>query len=80
MKKKKIIIIVVIIILCMLVGSFGLMWVFNRKGLEKAIEPISNFGKGVITNNNKLTDDWQYKNAKVGVKNEFQRGRRKTIK
>ncbi|MBR2240916.1 MAG: VWA domain-containing protein [Clostridia bacterium] len=63
MKKKKIIIIVVIIILCMLVGSFGLMWVFNRKGLEKVIEPISNFGKGVITNNNKLTDDWQYKNA-----------------
>ena len=63
MKSKKIIIAIVAIItiLCILGGIFGLMWLFNRDGLKKAIEPIC--GGVLIEKKNvgNLVDDWQYK-------------------
>ena len=62
MKKKKIIIAVVaiIIILCILGGSFGFIWIFNREALKRVIEPV--FGKVTIgnKNNGNLIDDWEY--------------------
>lgn len=59
MKKKKIIIAVVAVvaILSILGGSFGMMWIFNREGLQKVFSPV--YG-GVIRKNGKLIDDWQY--------------------
>ena len=61
MKKKKIIIAVVALIslLCVLGGSFGMLWIFNKDGVKRFFGNISS-GVGVSNNKGNLIDDWKY--------------------
>lgn len=68
MKKKKTIIgvVTVIIILCIICGSIGALWIFNREGFEKIFRPLSSQVENLVGKKEEknLIDDWKYSGKK----------------
>ena len=68
MKKKKTIIgvVTVIIILCIIGGSIGALWIFNREGFEKIFKPLSSQVENLVGKKEEknLIDDWKYSDKK----------------